>query len=68
MGPCAGKTLHRELLVSISLPIFIVARNRAFSEQAGKIVGVHGVAQEKRPGHVEYFLQGAQIRRVREKD
>lgn len=63
MDPCAGKTIHRKLLV-----ISIVARNRAFSEQAGKIVGVYGVAQEKRPGHMEDFLHGAQIRRVREKD
>jgi len=45
----------------------IVGRNRAFGEQAGKIVGVYGVAQEKRAGHMEDFLQGAQIRRVGEK-
>jgi hypothetical protein len=48
--------------------IFIIVRNRAYSEQAGKIVGVYGVAQEKRPGHMEDFLHGAQIRRVREKN
>src|SRR5262252_8746204 len=64
MGPCAGKTIHRKLLVII----FIVVWNRAGSEQAGKIVGVYGVAQEKRLGHMEDFLHGAQIRRVREKD
>src|SRR5215831_16980416 len=68
MDPCAEKTIHRRLLVSISIPIFIVVRNRALSEQAGKIVGVYGIAQEKRPGHMEDFLHGAQIRRVREKD
>jgi hypothetical protein len=44
-----------------SVAIFIVGRNRAFGEQAGKIVGVYGVAQEKRAGHMEDFLQGAQI-------
>jgi hypothetical protein len=29
---------------------------------------VYLVAQEERPGHMEDFLHGAQIRRVREKD
>src|SRR5215831_14089680 len=52
----------------ISVLIVVVARNRPFSEQVGKIVGVCRVAQEERPGHMEDFLHGAQIRRVREKD
>jgi hypothetical protein len=67
VDPCAGKAVYRKLLVFISILIF-VARNHAVSEQAGKIVGVLGVAREYRLGHMEDFPHGAQIRRVREKD
>jgi hypothetical protein len=67
VNPCARKAVYRKLLVFISILIFVV-RNHAVSEQAGEIVGVLGIAQEYRLCHMEDFLHGAQIRRVREKD
>jgi hypothetical protein len=65
--PCASKVLYRQLLICVSILIFVV-RNHAVSEQAGKIVGVFGIAQENRLGHMEDFLHGAHIGRVRERD
>jgi len=62
------ETLRRQNELQVFILINVVGRNRAWSEQAGKIVGVYGVAQEKRPGYVEDLLHGKQIRRVRKKD
>ncbi len=60
--PCAGKVLYRQLLICVSILIFVV-RNHAVSEQAGKIVGVFGISQENQLGHMEDFLHGAHIGR-----
>src|SRR5262249_1480962 len=66
-GRCRSPT-YLVLAVSVAVVaiLIVVLRNHSVCEQAGEMAGVDGVAQENRPGHMEDFLHGTQIRRVRE--